>query len=86
MSTSGKAAKQKSIIRNYYANRESIMMQTLSEIVSELYLAESDRKRNQLWQRAEKALRNLGVKEAQIASVMSERSAEKLAKFLNSAF
>ena len=31
---------QQNIIRNYYDNRESISLQRLSELVTELYLAE----------------------------------------------
>ena len=45
---------QKNIIDNYYKNLDSIMLQKLQELVTELYLAESDSK----WERMR------GVKEA----------------------
>ena len=43
---------QKKIIERYYDRREEIMLAKLQEIVTELYLAETDAKRDQLWKRA----------------------------------
>ena len=81
-----RSAYQKKIIRNYYENRDSIMIQTLSEIISELYIAPTERRRAQLWRRAEKALRTLGVDEAEIAQIMKSRDEKALAKFVGKAF
>ena len=53
------SAYQQKLIRNYYKNREGIMVQSLGEIVSELWLAPDEFRRRQLWERAAKALRNL---------------------------
>ena len=80
------SAHQKKIIRNYYQNREAIMLQTLSEIVSELYIAPTARRRAQLWERADKALHNLGVDQAEIAQILKSRDEKALAKFVSNAF
>ena len=40
---------QKKIIERYYDHRDVIMLTKLGEIVTELYLATSDKKRDQLW-------------------------------------
>ncbi len=55
-----RSAYQERIIRNYYQNRDSIMLQRLGDLVSELYLAEG-KKRGRLWGRILAAMEKLGV-------------------------
>ena len=43
---------QENIIKRYYENKPEIMLQKLSELATELYLAETPKKRAQLWKRA----------------------------------
>jgi len=74
------------IIRNYYENRESLMLQSLGEIVSELYLTSNDTRRAQLWRRAETALRNLKVAETEIARIYHQRDLAALAKVVSREF
>ena len=74
------------VIRNYYENRDEIMVQNLSEIVSELWLADDEFKKRRLWLRAEKALQNLSVEPAEIARIVKARDEKALAKFLNRKF
>lgn len=81
-----RSSHQQSIIRNYYQNRDKLMVQNLSELVSELYLAETERKRDALWRRVEKALRNLKINDSQVARIMSSRSLEALAKVVGRTF
>ena len=45
---------QEGIIGRYYDNRDAIMLEKLGELVTELYLAETDAKRERLWKRAER--------------------------------
>lgn len=71
---------QKKIIERYYDNRDSIMIGKLSELVTELYLADSDAKRDRLWKRVETAMKNLKIKEATAAHILQKRSVEVLAK------
>ena len=70
---------QKKIVDRYYDNRDNIMVTKLSELVSELYLAETDKKKDQLWKRAELAMRNLKWKEPIIAHQLAQRKPELLA-------
>jgi len=81
-----RSAYQKKLIRNYYENRDSIMVQTLGEIVSELWLAPDPHKRRRLWNRAAKALRNLGVKEEEVQRLVAAQDEKALAKVLNEKF
>lgn len=74
---------QKKVVDNYYANLDTIMLQKLSELVTDLYLAESQDKRKKLWARVEKALTKLKVKPAVKAHILEKQNVEILAKNLN---
>ena len=56
---------QQNVIRNYYDNVEAISLQRLSELVTDLYLAEG-KKRQQHWKQIIGALKKLDVKQARI--------------------
>jgi hypothetical protein len=73
---------QADLISRYYGNLDTIMLQKLGELVSELYLADTDKKRDRLWQRVEKAMKNLNVPPAIIAHIMQKKNVEILAKNL----
>lgn len=73
---------QKSVISGYYANLDSIMLAKISELVTELYLAQTPKRKDQLWQRAEKAMLKLKIKPAIIRHILEHRSPEILAKNL----
>jgi len=73
---------QKKIIDRYYDHRDGIMLAKLGEIVTELYLAESDRKRNALWTRAKKAMTNLKTPPRIIEHLCTARDVEALARNL----
>ena len=51
---------QQRIIRNYYQNRDEIMLQRLGELVTDLYLADGKAKAR-LWQRVAETLDKLKV-------------------------
>ncbi|MGO8703914.1 MAG: hypothetical protein ACLQVA_08850 [Candidatus Brocadiia bacterium] len=74
------------MIRNYYENRDDLMIQSLSEVVSELYLASNDRARAALWRRAETAMRNLKVAEAEVARILQNHDLGALAKLVSREF
>jgi len=73
---------QKAIISGYYKNLDTIMLQKLSELVTELYLADTDSKRNRLWERAENAMNQLKIPKEIIGHIMQKRRVEILAKNL----
>ena len=64
-----KSTYQDRAIRNYYQNQDAIMVQRLGELVSELYLAEG-KARARLWDRAARAMKNLGVPASRIEHVV----------------
>ena len=74
---------QKDVVNNYYANLDTIMLQKLSELVSELYLAESDKQKERLWQRVHKAMLNLKIPPAIIDHIMKKKDVQILAMNLN---
>ena len=73
---------QKKLIERYYDRRDEIMLDRLGEIVSELYLAESEKKATQLWKRAEKAMTALKIPPPLIEHIVSQGKAETLASNL----
>lgn len=73
---------QKSLISGYYANLDAIMLGKLSELVTELYLAETPKRKDQLWQRAEKAMLKLKIRPAIIRHIIERKDPKILAKNL----
>ncbi len=74
---------QKGLIANYYNNLDSIMLNKLSELVTEIYLAKTPEKRDRLWNRAEKAMQNLKIPPAIIGHIIETHDVRLLAKNLN---
>jgi len=70
------------VISNYYQNLDAIMLQKLGELVTELYLADTQKKRDRLWERARKAMVKLKVAPAIINHIMQKTDVEILAKNL----
>jgi hypothetical protein len=73
---------QKSVISGYYNNLDTIMLGKLGELVTELFLAETQAKRDRLWQRVYKAMVKLKVPPAIIDHIMEKQDVEILAKNL----
>jgi len=73
---------QKDVISGYYNNLDTIMLGKLGELVTELYLADTQAKQNRLWQRANKAMVKLKVPPAIIDHIMEKKDVEVLAKNL----
>lgn len=90
---------QKDVVSHYYDNLDAIMLAKLSELVSELFLADTDAnpsagstklttgalrtRRNRLWQRAQKAMTNLKIPPAIINHILAKKDVQILAKNLN---
>ena len=73
---------QKKIIAGYYDNLDSIMLQKLSELTTELYLADTPAKKERLWEQVYKAMLNLKIPPAIFKHIMEKRNVEILAKNL----
>lgn len=76
------SAHQQKIIRNYYENMDTIQLTKLQEIVTDLYLAESDKKRKQLWTRVEQALNKLKIPASVKARILETQDVQILARNL----
>jgi len=73
---------QQRIITKYYNQLDTIMLQKLQELVGELYLADTDAKRNRLWQRVQKAMVNLKVPDDIAGHILAQKDVETLARNL----
>jgi len=73
---------QRDVISRYYEHLDAIMLQKLSELVTELYLAETGAKRQRLWERVHKAMIKLKIPPAIIEHIMNKKDVEILAKNL----
>ena len=63
---------QKKIIQRYYRNFDAIKFQQLSEIATELYLAEG-KSRDRLWRRVGESLRKLEFPEPRISHLLEKK-------------
>jgi len=73
---------QKKIIERYYDRKDQILLARLQEIVSELYLADSEAKLKRLWSRAGKAMAGLKAPESIRRHIMEQKKPDVLAKNL----
>ena len=72
---------QQKAIRNYYDNRESIAVQRISELVTELYLSEG-KARQRHWKHLETHLKKLEVDQKTIDHLIEQDNPELVAKLL----
>ncbi len=71
---------QRGIVNRYYEHRDSINSTKLSEIVSELYLCEDEKKAAKLWKSAATAIANLKANPARVEKIFAEKDLGALAK------
>ena len=69
---------QRSVVKNYYANLDTALLQRLGEQVTDLYLAEG-KKRAKLWESIAAALAKLGVPATRITHLRESDDARRLA-------
>jgi hypothetical protein len=72
---------QQKIIKNYYDNREAISLQRLSELVTELYLAEGKARQKQ-WKNIVSALEKLKVPASRIEHLVAQDNPSLVAKLV----
>jgi hypothetical protein len=70
---------QKKIIERYYEHHDTIQTDKLSQIVSDLWLAEAGTNTTKLWGKAQIALMRMGVDANRVANVVGKRDVEALA-------
>lgn len=76
-----RSAYQQKVIKNYYENKDAIMLQRLGELVTDLYLAEG-KKRESTWKRVESTLEKLGVSKKRIDHLRETDNPSLLANLL----
>ena len=72
---------QQGIIKRYYRNLDKIQVQRLSELVTELYLAEG-KKRDKLWQSAGTTMQKLEVPQSRIDHLLAKKDPALLANLV----
>jgi hypothetical protein len=72
---------QQSVVKSYYENLDTALLQRLGEQVTDLYLAEG-KKRAKLWESIEKSLAKLGVPQTRISHLVKSDDARQLATLL----
>lgn len=73
---------QRKIVDRYYSNLDTISLTKLQEAVSELYLAETEKKKEKLWKTVETALAKFPQVGARAAAVVRERDVKGLAELV----
>ncbi|RKY21924.1 MAG: hypothetical protein DRQ55_02550 [Planctomycetota bacterium] len=73
---------QKGIIKRFYENRDTLALQKLGEVVSNLYLATGEAKITRLWKSAHSQMIAAGVHEHEAGEVLKERDLGALAKLV----
>lgn len=73
---------QRRIVRNYYANRDTLLFNRLSELVSELYVCNDAKQAARLWKRVEAALRGMDVRGETVAQIVGGHDLKALARLL----
>ena len=79
-------AKQRSnyqdrVIRNYYQNRDDIMLQRLGELVTDLFLAEGKTK-TRIWKRVAEILEKLKVPKSEVEHLVRSDNPQLVANVL----
>lgn len=74
---------QERAIRNYYQNRESIALQRVQELVTELYLSQG-KKRAQHWRSVVNHLEKLGVAKQHLDRLVAQDDPELVANLVRS--
>ena len=69
---------QQGIIKRYYRNLDKIQLQRLSELVTDLYLADG-KKRDKLWESAAACMQKLEVPQPRIDHILKEKKPELVA-------
>lgn len=75
---------QQGVVKRYYEHKDTIILQKLSEIVSDLYISGGpSSKAEKLWERAASVLVNTEVDPVRMGEVLKGRSVEELAKLVS---
>ena len=77
------SAGQSKIVKRYYDNLDTIVATRLQELVTDLYLADTDAKQARLWKGAQQQLAKTPADPGRVAAIIEARDAEALAVLVN---
>ncbi len=72
---------QEKIIKNYYKNQDEILLQRVSDYVTDLFLAEG-KARPRIWKTVASALEKLQVPQSRIEQIVKKDDAQLLASLV----
>lgn len=73
---------QKGIIKRFYEHRDTLALQKLAEIVSNLYLETSDAKATRAWKAAHVQMLAAGIHQHEADHILADRDLGALAKIV----
>jgi hypothetical protein len=80
------SAHQQKIVKRYYQQLDTIAVQKLSELVSELFLATGDdKKQDKLWAQVTTYLPKLDADETRVRRILAQKDLKDLATLVNEA-
>ncbi len=79
---SGFSGYQKGAINRYYEHRDTMAIQNLGELVSELFLCQDPAKAARLWERVAKALAHTDAQPDVVQKVMAKRDVTQLSQLV----
>jgi len=74
---------QQGIIKRFYENRDTLAIQKLAEVVSDLYVATSEKKIDSGWKRVQANLLAAGVHKHQAQAIVDDRDLGALARMVS---
>jgi len=74
---------QEGVVKRYYQNRDTMALQNLGEIASELFLCDDPKKASRLWDRVSKALKHTDAGPTEIQKVLDSRDVTQLSRLVN---
>ncbi len=77
---------QKKVIRNFYDNKDLRLVQKLGELVSNLYLETSEKKKETGWKKIKKILTDLKVHPGEVEYLTKDKNLSMISKKLDEIF
>ena len=86
MNEKGYTKYQQKAIRNFYDNKDIRLVQKLGELVSNLYLETSDKKKEAGWKKIKKMLTDLKVHPGEVEYLTKDKNLSTISKKLDEIF
>ncbi len=77
---------QKKVIRNFYDNKDLRLVQKLGELVSNLYIETSEKKKEAGWKKIKKTLTDLKVHPGEVEYLTKDKDLSLISKKLDEVF